>query len=117
MVERCLEHREINGFQEGGGFTIGIWGGGRGGPADSMGGGGGGGSVQFLNDTDELTLMNVSLVTDLFQFEHVLVEVVLQLLVGEVDAKLLKAVLLKVFESKDVENANRIALEWENFEQ
>lgn len=40
----------------------------------------------------------------LLQFEDVLVEVVLQALVGEVDAELLEAVVLVVLEPEDVEH-------------
>ena len=39
------------------------------------------------------------------KFKHVLVEKVLQLLIGEVDAPLLKAVAVKVLKAKNVQNA------------
>lgn len=42
--------------------------------------------------------------TNLLQFEDVLVEVVLQPLVGEVDAELLEAVVLVVLEAEDVQH-------------
>lgn len=42
----------------------------------------------------------------LLQLKDVLVEVVLKSLVGEVDAELLKAVILVVFKAKDIENPN-----------
>lgn len=42
----------------------------------------------------------------LLQFKNVLVEIVLKSLVGEVDAELLEAVVLVVFEAEDVENPN-----------
>lgn len=42
----------------------------------------------------------------LFPGENVLVEVELDLLVGDVDAKLLEGVLLEVLKTKDVQDAN-----------
>ena len=47
---------------------------------------------------------------NLLVFEDMLVEVVLQVLVGVVDWKLLEEILRKVLESKDVEHAYRVAL-------
>lgn len=49
----------------------------------------------------------------LLELEDVLVEVVLESLVGEVDAELLKAVVLIVLETKDVQHSDRQYL-WEN---
>lgn len=46
----------------------------------------------------------------LLKFEDMLVEVVLQVLIGVVDAELLKAVLVEILESKDVQNADRVTL-------
>ena len=46
----------------------------------------------------------------LLQFENVLVEVILELLVGVVDAELFKTVPLKVFKPKDVEDPDGQAL-------
>lgn len=46
------------------------------------------------------------LITHLFKFEDVLVEVMLESLVGKVDAELLKTVVLIVLETKDVKHAN-----------
>lgn len=46
----------------------------------------------------------------LLQFENVLVEVILELLVGVVDAELFKTVPLKVFKPEDVEDPNGQAL-------
>lgn len=48
--------------------------------------------------------------TNLFKFKNVLVEVILKLLVGVVDAELFKAVGLKVFEAEDVKDTNRQTL-------
>lgn len=45
--------------------------------------------------------------THLLQFEDVLVEIVLQFLVGIVDAELLKAVVLIVLKAKDIQHPNR----------
>ena len=42
----------------------------------------------------------------LFQLEYVLVEVVLETLVGKVDAELFEAVVLVVLEAKDVQHSN-----------
>ena len=47
---------------------------------------------------------------NLLVFEDMLVEVVLQVLVGVVDWKLLEEILRKVLESKDIEHAYRVAL-------
>lgn len=44
--------------------------------------------------------------TNLLQFEDVLVEVVLQPLVGKVDAELLKAVVLVILEAEDVQHSD-----------
>lgn len=44
--------------------------------------------------------------TNLLQFEDVLVEVVLQPLVGKVDAELLEAVVLVILEAEDVQHSN-----------
>ena len=41
----------------------------------------------------------------LFHGEYLMVEVLLQLLVGQVDTELLKTVHLKIFKSKDIENS------------
>ena len=46
------------------------------------------------------------LVQGLLPRKNVLVEVILQLLVGHIDAKLLKAVVLKVLKAENVEDAN-----------
>lgn len=46
----------------------------------------------------------------LFPSEYVLVEVELDLLVGDVDAELLERVLLEVLKTKDVQDANVQAL-------
>lgn len=46
----------------------------------------------------------------LFQLEDVLVEVLLQLLVGVVDAELLKRVLLEHLKPKDVQHSDGITL-------
>lgn len=43
----------------------------------------------------------------LFQFEHVLVEIELQILVGVVDAHLLKTVFLEIFESENIQYVDR----------
>lgn len=53
----------------------------------------------------------------LLQCEDMLVEVVLQLLVGIVDAELLKAVALKVLKAKDVEDPYGQALVTERLSQ
>ena len=45
-------------------------------------------------------------VPNLLYLEDVFVEVLLELLIGIVDAKLLKRVLLKHFKAKDVQHAN-----------
>lgn len=58
-----------------------------------------------LGPVDALLVVHV-----LLQFEDVLVEVELQLLVGIVDAELLKTVQRKVFKAKNIENANRVHL-------
>ena len=44
---------------------------------------------------------------DLLELEDVLVEVMLQALIGKVDAELLETVVLVVFESKYVQNSDR----------
>ena len=46
----------------------------------------------------------------LLQFEDVFVEVLLQLLVGVVDAELLKGVLLEDFKAKYIKHSNRVSL-------
>jgi hypothetical protein len=46
----------------------------------------------------------------LFKLEDVLVEVILQVLIGVVDAELLKTVTPKVLKPKDVQNTNGVAL-------
>lgn len=48
--------------------------------------------------------------THLFHFEDVLVEVLLELLVGIVDAELLKGVLQKHLKTKYVKHSNRVSL-------
>lgn len=45
--------------------------------------------------------------TNLFKFKDVLVEVILKLLVGVVDAELFKAVGLKVLKAEDIKHTNR----------
>lgn len=52
----------------------------------------------------------IGVCSHLLQLEDVLGEVVLQLLVGVVDAKLLEAILFKVLKSKDVQDSNGQAL-------
>ena len=49
--------------------------------------------------------------TYLFKLEDVLVEVILQVLVGVVDAELLKAVAPEVLKPKDVQHPDGVALE------
>lgn len=44
--------------------------------------------------------------TNLFKFKNVLVEVILKLLVGVVDAELLEAVGREVFEAEDIEHTD-----------
>ena len=56
-------------------------------------------SIAFLTLKGKISEM-----THLFKLENVLVEVVLETLVGEVDAELLKAVVLVILETKDVEH-------------
>ncbi len=46
----------------------------------------------------------------LFQLEDVLVEILLQLLVGIVDAELLKRVLLEDLKPKDIQHSNGVPL-------
>ena len=48
--------------------------------------------------------------SNLLYLEDVFVEVLLELLIGVVDAKLLKRVLLEHLKTKDVQHTNRIAL-------
>ena len=65
--------------------------------------------VQHVLVVDELDVGPVdglALVLLLLLFEHVLVEVLLELLVGEVDAKLLKGIRLERLESVDVEDSD-----------
>ena len=49
---------------------------------------------------------------DLFKLEDMLVEVVLEVLVGVVDAELLEAVLVEVLKAKDVQHAYRVTLQY-----
>ena len=53
-----------------------------------------------------LPLDALMLVFFLLQCEHVLVELLLQFLVGIIDAQLLKGVLLEDFESKDIKQTD-----------
>ena len=53
-----------------------------------------------------LPLDALMLVFFLLQRKHVLIELLLQFLVGIIDAQLLKGVLLEDFESKDIKEAN-----------
>ena len=66
---------------------------------EPKGGGGGGGC-----------LCSAGISTCLLAVEHVLAEVMVEPLSGEVDAELLKAVCLVVLESKDVKDADRETL-------
>ena len=67
--------------------------------------------LQVQAKVDELPLDSFSLVLFLFQDEHVVVEELLQLLVGEVDAQLFKGVVLQERKKEVVvkENTTRIS--------
>ena len=56
-----------------------------------------------------LKYITASALTILFELENVLVELLLQRLVGEVDANLLKRIALEGLEAEDVENADTSA--------
>ena len=65
--------------------------------------------VQDRLVVDELNVRKVDLlllVALLLELERVVVKVLLQLLVGKVDAQLLEAVLLKDLEAKDIQHTN-----------
>ena len=59
-----------------------------------------------VTEADWIPLNLLFGVLRLLQLKNVLVEEVLQVLVGVVDAHLLKAVMLKIFKSKNVQNSN-----------
>ena len=62
--------------------------------------------VLVVHELDVGPIDGLALVLFLFLLEHVLVEVLLELLVGEVDAKLLKGVRLERLKAVDVEDAD-----------
>lgn len=65
---------------------------------------------QKTSGTQIATERDIQRSTNLFKLKNVLVEVILKLLVGVVNAELFEAVGLEVFEAKDVEHADRQAL-------
>ena len=67
-------------------------------------------SVLVVLEWDTLPLDAFLFVLLLLQGEHVLVELLLKLLVGVVDAELFEGVLCKDFESKDIQDANKCQL-------
>jgi hypothetical protein len=49
--------------------------------------------------------------TNLLKFEYMLVEVILQVFIGIVDAELFETVLVKVLKPKDIQDTNRATLQ------
>ena len=64
--------------------------------------------VRSGRQTDQSSLS--SYFTYLFKLEDMLIEVILQMFVGVVNTELFKAVLIEVFESKDIQNSYRVTL-------
>ncbi len=64
----------------------------------------------IVDEHDVLVFNTLTLVQLLFKLEGILIEVLLQLLVGEVDAQLLEAVLIKNFKPEDVQHTNNTCL-------
>ena len=64
------------------------------------------GGLQIETEVDELPFDPLALVLFLFEDEHSVVEELLQLLVGVVDAKLLERVDVEDLETGDIQNAN-----------
>mmetsp|Transcript_31764 Transcript_31764/g.93230 ORF Transcript_31764/g.93230 Transcript_31764/m.93230 type:complete len:241 (-) Transcript_31764:1011-1733(-) len=64
-------------------------------------------NVLIVRELDELPRDALPLVLGLLQLEYEAIELLLERFVGVVDAKLLKAVGLERFESKDVEHGNK----------
>lgn len=54
------------------------------------------------------TEMKERWITHLLKFEDMLIEVILQMLIGIVDAELLKTVAAKVFKTKDIQHPNGV---------
>lgn len=65
---------------------------------------------QKTSGTQNATERDIRRSTNLFKLKNVLVEVILKLLIGVVNAELFEAVGLEVFEAEDVEHADRQAL-------
>jgi len=66
--------------------------------------------VLVILEVDSLPFNSFLLILVLLQSEHVLIELLLKLLVGVVNAQLLKTIFGENFKSKDIEEANEAVL-------
>src|SRR5690606_8424764 len=62
--------------------------------------------LQISSEIDELPFNLLSGILLLFEDKHVMVEELLQLLVGVIDAQLLEAVVFEDFETSNIQNAD-----------
>ena len=68
-------------------------------------------SFLIINEFNMMPIDRFQVVFFLFQFENVLDEKLLQILVGKIDAKLLKRIRIEIFKTKNIQNANTCSID------